>query len=237
MAPILLQPAPPLGRWLLSLQPISSRRRSLAVLQRDSQGLLTPRCQEPIPILPRLRSDYPPCSTAGPIASDPHTPREPHVIQEPLIASLQASQEYFERSIGALPEEHSTFAPRDGMFTAAQLVAHVALSMDWFIDGAFSSDTGFNMNLEGDAKKIEAVTSLETAKTMLRNSYEAARTRIAGLSEEILESALPEGPVMGGLPRKSVVDGIVEHTSHHRGALTVYARLQSLTPPMPYADI
>ena len=33
-----------------------------------------------------------------------------------------------------------------------------------------------------------------------------------------------------------VVSAITDHTAHHRGALTVYARVSGLVPPMPYMD-
>jgi uncharacterized damage-inducible protein DinB len=41
---------------------------------------------------------------------------------------------------------------------------------------------------------------------------------------------------MGGLPRHSVVSALMDHTAHHRGALTVYARLLGKVSPMPYMD-
>jgi hypothetical protein len=40
---------------------------------------------------------------------------------------------------------------------------------------------------------------------------------------------------MGGAPRASIIDGLTDHTAHHRGSLAVYARLRGKTPPMPYA--
>jgi uncharacterized damage-inducible protein DinB len=39
---------------------------------------------------------------------------------------------------------------------------------------------------------------------------------------------------MGGMPRESIIGGIVDHTAHHRGALSVYARLVGREPAMPY---
>jgi len=32
-----------------------------------------------------------------------------------------------------------------------------------------------------------------------------------------------------------VINAIVDHTAHHRGALSVYARLPGKVPMMPYA--
>ena len=42
--------------------------------------------------------------------------------------------------------------------------------------------------------------------------------------------------IMGGAPRLAIFGAINDHTAHHRGALTVYARLNGIVPPMPYMD-
>ena len=55
-----------------------------------------------------------------------------------------------------------------------------------------------------------------------------------GLQEE-LRASLPPGPIMGGVPREAFVNGLADHTAHHRGALTVYSRLLGKVPDMPYA--
>ena len=34
----------------------------------------------------------------------------------------------------------------------------------------------------------------------------------------------------------AIISTITDHTAHHRGALTVYARVSGLVPPMPYMD-
>jgi len=36
------------------------------------------------------------------------------------------------------------------------------------------------------------------------------------------------------MPRMAMIGAITDHTAHHRGALTVYARLNQVVPPMPY---
>ena len=35
---------------------------------------------------------------------------------------------------------------------------------------------------------------------------------------------------MAGAPRSSIVDGLADHTAHHRGSLAVYARLRGKVP-------
>lgn len=152
---------------------------------------------------------------------------------EPQQRSLANVKGFFERTLSVLEEGDSGFAPKPEMFTVAQHVAHVAQTMDWFLEGAFRPE-GFNMDFAGMEQQVRGTTSLAQAKAWLNR----ACTR--------LEAALKERPaaewmqpiakdtIMGGAPRCSIVDGIADHTAHHRGALAVYARLCGKTPAMPY---
>ncbi len=146
---------------------------------------------------------------------------------------LLASQDFFNRSTRVLEEADSTFSPVPGMMTAAQQVAHAAQTLDWFVQGA-SSPEGFDLDFETHAKDLAAVASLAAARKWLDSAYANAVQFIRSLSAEALARPLPEGPVMGGQPVSDIVWGMVEHTAHHRGALTVYSRLLGKTPPMPY---
>jgi hypothetical protein len=65
----------------------------------------------------------------------------------------------------------------------------------------------------------------------------SATARVASLSDAELLEALPEGPIMGGAPRMAIFGAITDHTAHPRGALTVYARLNGIAPPMPCMEM
>ena len=152
------------------------------------------------------------------------------------VGQLTMSEEFLMRAIECLTEEDSqVIAPETDTvaFTACQQVAHIAWSVDWFVEGAFDPK-GFKMDFEGEMEKIKAVTSPDVARKMVKDSYARAIARISAASMEELMKPLPEGPVMGGCPRISIVGGIVEHTAHHRGALGIYARIAGKTPAMPY---
>jgi uncharacterized damage-inducible protein DinB len=146
---------------------------------------------------------------------------------------LVASQDFFERSTRVLDEADSGFRPREGMMTVAQQVAHTAHTLDWFVEGA-SRPEGFNLDFENLAKVLEGVTSLAAARQMLATAYANAIGFLRSRSPEDLAGPLPPGPVMGGQPISDIVWAMVEHTAHHRGALTVYSRLLGKVPPMPY---
>ena len=127
------------------------------------------------------------------------------MTQEKLIQELSNAQEYFERSTRCLSEQDSDFAPAEGVYSVAHQVAHVAQTVDWFVQGAF-------------------------------RAFDQAREVIGSKSEAELRETLPADSILGAMPRHGIVPSISDHTSHHRGALTVYSRLLGKVPKMPYAD-
>jgi len=146
-----------------------------------------------------------------------------------------ASQEFFERSTRVLDEADSGFRPQADMMTTAQQVAHVAQTLDWFIEGA-SRPEGFDLDFHAHALALEKVTSLSAARDMLKTAFGNAVRFLQAASPEVLKRPLPAGPVMGGQPVSDIVWAMVEHTAHHRGALTVYSRQLGKVPKMPYGE-
>lgn len=156
-------------------------------------------------------------------------------LAQQALVELRSAHEYFNRSTRNLTEAHSGFVPAEGMMTAAQQVAHAAQTIDWFTDGAFRPE-GFDMNFEDQAKALAGCTSLDAARAWFERAVAAAAAKVEHLSDAELMTPLPDGPIMGGVPRIAIFGAITDHTAHHRGALTVYARLNGVVPPMPYME-
>lgn len=154
-------------------------------------------------------------------------------LAQQAVAELTNAHEYFNRSTGSLTEAHSGYAPAAGMMTAAQQVAHAAQVIDWFMEGTFRPE-GFDMDFEEHIKRVMKIDSLAVAKAWFDKSVADAKAFLATKSDAELLSPLPPGPIMGGAPRMAVISAITDHTAHHRGALTVYARMNKIVPPMPY---
>lgn len=152
--------------------------------------------------------------------------------REYCIGEIRAAKEFLDRSTSALSEEDASFAPAPGMMTAAQQLAHIARTVDWFAEALEGKP--FDMNFEEHIAEAMAVESLAAARAWCNRSFAGAEKIVAGLSDQDLAAPLPADGIMGGQPRSSIVGGIVDHTAHHRGALTVYARLVGKVPPMPY---
>jgi len=155
---------------------------------------------------------------------------------EDISISLETSRDYFNRSTRSLLEEHSTFAPAPGLFTSAAAVAHAAQTIDWFLAGAFA-EAGFSLDFEGMDKEVRACTSLAAARAWFNEATDRAKAAAVAHTAEEWAAALPPGPIMGGIPRFAIASALTDHTAHHRGALTIYARLLGLVPPMPYMEM
>ncbi|MEM1205983.1 MAG: DinB family protein [Acidobacteriota bacterium] len=152
-----------------------------------------------------------------------------------LLAEIQVTTDFFNRSTDCLTEEHSGFAPSPELMTVAQQVAHVARTYDWFVEAL--RPEGFDLDFEKLEVGVKTATSLNEARAWLERANQQAKDAFGSRTAEELAQPLPEGPVMGGQPRTALVGALVDHTAHHRGVLTVYSRLQGLTPKMPYGDM
>lgn len=157
-------------------------------------------------------------------------------LAQQAVGELAAAQDFFNRSTRHLTEEMSTFAPVPEMMTAAQQVAHAAQTIDWFVEGAFRPE-GFDMDFEGAAKITNGYTSLAAARAWFQKAVVTAQATLGAKSDADLMAPLPPGPIMGGMPRMAILGAITDHTAHHRGALSVYQRLNKVVPAMPYMDM
>lgn len=148
---------------------------------------------------------------------------------------IKQALHFFSRTISVFKEEDSGFAPDPGMFTVAQQVAHVAQTIDWFMDGGFS-DKGFDLDFAAHHNAVRQHNSLRDSLTWLAASVDKAAAILAEKSPEQMMAPIAAGPIMAGEPRAAVLAAIAEHTAHHRGSLAVYARLLGYAPPIPYSD-
>ncbi|MCP4574374.1 MAG: DUF664 domain-containing protein [bacterium] len=150
-------------------------------------------------------------------------------------APIKQSLLYLSRTCSVFKDEDSGFAPTPAQFTVAQHVAHVAQTIDWFVEGAFRPE-GFDLDFASHQTAIRQCATLQDALTWLTRAVDNAGQVLAAKTDQEMLAPLPAGPIMAGQPRAAIVAAIAEHTAHHRGALAVYARLLGHAPPMPYAE-
>jgi len=155
------------------------------------------------------------------------------MANEAHLEGLKAVRTFFEKSISCFRAGDASFAPKAGMFTVAQHIAHAAQSLEWFLEGAFRPQ-GMNLEfaeLENDVRQIK---EMEDAMAWWNSAWDEALLSVENTAPEAWSEPI-RGEIMGGAPRLAIFAGINDHTAHHRGALATYARLLDLEPPMPYA--
>ncbi|MFH2051916.1 MAG: DinB family protein [bacterium] len=157
------------------------------------------------------------------------------MVANPYAVPIRKSLEYLSRTCSVFREEDAGFAPTPGQFTVAQQIAHVAQTIDWFIEGGFRPE-GFDLDFASHHAAVRRCNTLPEALAWLARSVDAASAALQDKTPADMMAPLPDGPIMGGEPRATIVAAIAEHTAHHRGSLAVYARLLGYAPPMPYAD-
>lgn len=157
------------------------------------------------------------------------------MAQNAYAVPVKQALQFLSRTCSVFKEEDSGFAPDPGMFTVAQQIAHVAQTIDWFMDGGFS-DQGFDLDFSAHHSAVRQHTSLQESLTWLAKSVDAAAAILAEKTPEQMMEPIAAGPIMPGEPRAAIVAAIAEHTAHHRGALAVYARLLGYAPPIPYSE-
>ena len=155
------------------------------------------------------------------------------MVAEQMVKEIRMTEEFFNRSTDWITEDDAGFAPVEGVMTTAQQIAHVAQTIEWFVEGG-SRPEGFDMDFEKHAAAIAPIETVAEAREWYAKAVTQFADYVGGLSDEELYAPLPEGPVMGGVPKIAIIGSVSEHTAHHRGALTVYARLRGKTPKMPY---
>ena len=156
-------------------------------------------------------------------------------MKQGLQSQIAVMKEFFDRSTRVLEEKDSGYAPQPDLFTVAGHVAHAAQTIEWFFNGAFA-EGGFDLDFERMDKEVRGCTSLQAARQWFDRAIQAANASVESHSEGDWLAPLPEGPIMGGLPRMAIFNALTDHTAHHRGALTVYTRLLGKVPPMPYME-
>ena len=153
---------------------------------------------------------------------------------EPMQASevVKRNRQYLDNMLTVFQSEHGDFKPVEGMMTVAQVIRHIATTTDWFHEGAFGA--GFNMDFENMEQELMREVTLEAALKGLNASTQRLLDRLSAATAEDLEAPMADNPIFGPLPRYVVLFADGDHMAHHRGALSVYARLLGICPPMIY---
>ena len=82
-------------------------------------------------------------------------------------------------------------------------------------------------------REILKVKSLKAARGWMKRACAKFVRVLRPKSDEEMDAPMP-GPPAPGAPRTWILSSMRDHAAHHRGALTVYARLLGRVSPAPY---
>jgi len=149
--------------------------------------------------------------------------------------TLEGMREYFNRSTRPLEEAHAGFAPRDGLYTVAGHVAHVAQTIEWFYDSAFS-DT-WRMDFDEMDKQARGVTSLADARAWFEARGEQGHAGYRRPQRAGVGVALPAESHHGRAAACVDHRAVTDHTAHHRGAAHRVPAAARAHSPHAYMDM
>jgi hypothetical protein len=127
-------------------------------------------------------------------------------LQQQLHDNVHRMKTHFDRTTSVFDEADSNFAPSTGTFTTAQVVAHVAQTVDWFMDANFTRPDGYDMDFETMDKEVRAVTSLAQARKWLAQSCaRAAQLALKATDEQLNTGLTVPDPILDGAPAASPI--------------------------------
>jgi len=155
------------------------------------------------------------------------------MLSEFLVKQLKSSQDFFLNTISSFDEKDSCYAPGKDMLTVAQHVYSVAEGINWFVDGAFSTNS-FDSDYASMEKRIKKCESLELAVKRLKSAVKRAIENIEMKTDAYFSKVLP--PPIDADMLNSIIWIFTDHMAHHRGSLAVYARNLGKIPKPCYAE-
>lgn len=154
-------------------------------------------------------------------------------LSQTLVGQLAFARKLFGTTTSVFERDDAGFTPDPELYTVAGHIAHAADAIEWFIEGSFGE--GWDLDFDASIAKARAVEDLDEARSWLARAFDHAITVVGDAADEELEAPIPDTRIMDGAPRLEAINGIIDHTAHHRGSLAVYARLLGKAPPMLYS--
>ena len=127
-------------------------------------------------------------------------------VSEGLVKQLETTQTFFKKTLSIFAPEDEGFAPFPELYSVAGHVAHVAESIDWFLEGAFGD--GWDLEFDAMITKAKAVTSLVEASEWMERAFANAIAVVSAASDQVLLESIPDTRIMGrgAAPRCGVRD-------------------------------
>jgi uncharacterized damage-inducible protein DinB len=156
-------------------------------------------------------------------------------IAQSLIADLQQEGTYTRAILAAVPSDKLDWQPHEKSMSLGALASHIAETPSWL--GSMMDDVFDFGAMMADYQPFAAADQAELLSAFDEN-LAGAVALLEDKDDEFMvgiwRGVKGDKELMAG-PRGAVARGIlVNHTSHHRGQLTVYLRLLDVPVPPTY---
>jgi len=153
-------------------------------------------------------------------------------LKSDALANITATRTFFANTTSVLEEEDASFRATPETMTVAGHVAHVAQCIDWFREGGF--EDRWRTDFAAMNAELGRAATLGAARAWLDEAWDRLAAAVETMPEAKLAEPMAPNPILPARSRAYVVDGIIDHTGHHRGSLAVLARLVGKVPKNPY---
>jgi uncharacterized damage-inducible protein DinB len=157
-------------------------------------------------------------------------------ISEILLPEFDQEMGNTRKTLERVPMNNPDWKPHKKSMALGYLARHVATLPDWITE-TINRDSWDVAPLEGEKYQVPAASNAEELLALFDKSIAAARSAIAGASDEHLAkswSLLAGGQVIFTVQRFSAVRTLINHGIHHRAQLGVYLRLNDVPVPALY---
>jgi uncharacterized damage-inducible protein DinB len=150
------------------------------------------------------------------------------------VKLIKTERHYLQNILKDFRPEHGHFKPTEEMRTVGQQIKHITLTTKFYYETVFGS--GFTMSFQEYKEEMKKLIGLEDAIKDLDEIHNKAVSLVEDKTEEEMKAPLPSNnPMLGEGTLENVIIRNIDHTAHHRGALTVYLRLLGIKPEIIYA--
>lgn len=174
----------------------------------------------------------------------------------PITITIGKHREFFRRALSCFSEADAGYRPRPDMLSVVGHIHHTTASIELMLSGILRAfprfadrryasrrpgmdwqDWGMEWVQRANRDNVLADLTLATALRAFDETMDIVGEVFGALTAEELQQPLADNPMR--LPSAFAVlyFGIFDHTAHHRGALSQYARLLGKEPRIPYFDM
>ena len=170
--------------------------------------------------------------------------------------------EYFLRTLSAFNDEDSSFRPQQNMLSVKDQVLHTVGAIELFVSaylstidstskithtsfrpgeawsGSSTAVTDMRWTQNADKKHYDEQVDMKEIKEIFSKTMAYASDVFSIPSEAELQQPIGENSLVPDFFRaEDIIEIMLDHTAHHRGALAQYARLLGHSPKIPYFDM